>query len=375
MMTKLRLSFTMLLLLMASMGFAGSDTEETNVYILGEVNENDWAPNDGVRMEYNNDEGVYTATITADGRNEGYNYFGFTTELAENNDEGGWDYIEPFRLGATGEDDFLVTDEFLGQELSLTWDDYHAFKIPEGEYTLTLDLDNLRLLIERKQSAPEDVYILGLVNGNWGDADVGVKMDYNASSGLYTATVTIGEKYSETEEYDGYIIFSNKLAENWNGWDEIESYLFGATGEDDFVMTNSLMGKNISLTYDNPQWLQIPYGKYTLNLNLDNLTLVIRKKAVNDTVFILGNIDNNDFCVAEEVSVLRYDNVTRKRPDVVLYINGIALGIFELKSSYVSSGNGIRQLLQNQKQENIQNFFSINVFIKSCLTKYTGSSS
>lgn len=71
-----------------------------------------------------------------------------------------------------------------------------------------------------------------------------------------------------------------------------------------------------------------------------------------------ANIDNNDFYVAEEVSVLRYDNVTRKRPDIVLYINGIALGIFELKSSFVSSGNGIRQLLQNQKQENIQNFFS-----------------
>lgn len=70
------------------------------------------------------------------------------------------------------------------------------------------------------------------------------------------------------------------------------------------------------------------------------------------------NIDNNEFYVAEEVSVLRYDNVTHKRPDVVLYINGIALGIFELKSSYVSSGKGIRQLLQNQKKENIQNFFS-----------------
>ena len=295
------------------------DSEETNVYILGEVNGNDWAPNDGVRMEYNNDEGVYTATITADGRNEGYNYFGFTTELAENNDEGGWDYIEPFRLGATGEDDFLVTDECLGQELSLTWDDYHAFKIPEGEYTLTLDLDNLTLLIERKQSAPEDVYILGMVNGNWDDADVGVKMDYNASSGLYTATVTIGEKYCETEkdceEFDGYIIFSNKLAENWNGWDEIESYLFGATGEDDFVMTNSLMGKNISLTYANPQWLQIPYGEYTLTLNLDNLTLVIRKKAVNDTVFILGNIDDNDWAANEGVQMHRCkENESGKAP-------------------------------------------------------------
>lgn len=70
------------------------------------------------------------------------------------------------------------------------------------------------------------------------------------------------------------------------------------------------------------------------------------------------NIDNNDFYVAEEVSVLREDNSTRKRPDVVIYINGIVLGIFELKSSYVSSGKGIRQLLQNQKKENIQNFFS-----------------
>ena len=41
------------------------------------------------------------------------------------------------------------------------------------------------------------------------------------------------------------------------------------------------------------------------------------------------DIDSNDFYVAEEVSVLRFDKVTRKRPDVVLYINGIALGVFE----------------------------------------------
>lgn len=74
-------------------------------------------------------------------------------------------------------------------------------------------------------------------------------------------------------------------------------------------------------------------------------------------------IDNNDFYVAEEVSVLRFDKVTRKRPDVVLYINGIALGVFELKSSYVSAGKGIRQLLQNQKRENIMNFFSTAQFL------------
>ncbi|AEE97974.1 type I restriction endonuclease subunit R [Mahella australiensis] len=69
------------------------------------------------------------------------------------------------------------------------------------------------------------------------------------------------------------------------------------------------------------------------------------------------DIDKDDFAVAEEVSVLRYDKVTRKRPDLVLYINGIAMGVFELKSSYVSSGTGIRQMLTNQKRENILNFF------------------
>lgn len=70
------------------------------------------------------------------------------------------------------------------------------------------------------------------------------------------------------------------------------------------------------------------------------------------------NVENNDFYVAEEVSVVRFDGHSRKRPDLVLYINGIALGVFELKRSSVSVGEGIRQLLQNQKRENILSFFS-----------------
>lgn len=70
------------------------------------------------------------------------------------------------------------------------------------------------------------------------------------------------------------------------------------------------------------------------------------------------NIEKNDFHVAEEVSVLCNDQIKRKRPDIVLYVNGIALGIFELKSSYFSIGEGIRQNLTNQKKENIGRFFN-----------------
>ena len=71
----------------------------------------------------------------------------------------------------------------------------------------------------------------------------------------------------------------------------------------------------------------------------------------------------NDFAVAEEVTVPGGDLVSgakasTKRPDVVLYVNGIALGVLELKRSTVSVSEGIRQNLDNQKKEFIQPFFS-----------------
>jgi type I restriction enzyme R subunit len=71
-----------------------------------------------------------------------------------------------------------------------------------------------------------------------------------------------------------------------------------------------------------------------------------------------NNINNNDFYVAEEVSVLCFNQKERKRPDIVIYVNGIALAIFEVKRSCVSIGEGIRQSLTNQKKEYIQNFFN-----------------
>lgn len=139
------------------------DLDATNVYILGDIDQNSWDPTTGKIMNLNNN-GLYTAEITCDGRNEGYNYFGFTSELAENNDEGGWAYIEPFRFGAVSEGDFDVTDEMLGRELSLTYDNYHAFKIPEGEYNLNLNLETMKLVITKKGLLLGDVDLSGKVD-------------------------------------------------------------------------------------------------------------------------------------------------------------------------------------------------------------------
>jgi type I restriction enzyme R subunit len=73
--------------------------------------------------------------------------------------------------------------------------------------------------------------------------------------------------------------------------------------------------------------------------------------------------ENNHFAIAEEVTVKGADlanaaKASGKRPDVVIYINGIALGVLELKRSTVSVAEGIRQNLDNQKKEFIQPFFS-----------------
>ena len=69
--------------------------------------------------------------------------------------------------------------------------------------------------------------------------------------------------------------------------------------------------------------------------------------------------EQNDFAIAEEVTVPAADaKAHSKRPDVVLYVNGLALAVLELKRSIVSVAEGIRQNLDNQKKEFIQPFFS-----------------
>ena len=75
------------------------------------------------------------------------------------------------------------------------------------------------------------------------------------------------------------------------------------------------------------------------------------------TVWLIDweNPDNNHFGIAEEVTVSGEND---KRPDIVLYINGIAIGVLELKRSTVSVSEGIRQNLDNQKPEFIRPFFS-----------------
>lgn len=63
----------------------------------------------------------------------------------------------------------------------------------------------------------------------------------------------------------------------------------------------------------------------------------------------------NHFALAEEVTL---KGGHERRPDIVLYVNGIALVVIELKRSSVEVANGIRQLITNQEEIFNQGFFS-----------------
>jgi type I restriction enzyme R subunit len=64
--------------------------------------------------------------------------------------------------------------------------------------------------------------------------------------------------------------------------------------------------------------------------------------------------ENNDFALAEEVTLR---GGYERRPDLVLYLNGIAIGVIELKRSSVEIADGVRQLITNQEEIFNKGFF------------------
>ena len=65
--------------------------------------------------------------------------------------------------------------------------------------------------------------------------------------------------------------------------------------------------------------------------------------------------EKNDFALAEEVTL---KGGFERRPDIVLYLNGLAVGVIELKRCSVEIGDGVRQLITNQEEIFNKVFFS-----------------
>ncbi len=264
-------------------------------YVMGTVNGNTWAANVGYEMTAG-ENNVYTARITTTGSADGYDYFSFTTQLA--NDADGWDGIKGFRTGAESAD-LLIDDSNLGTALSLTdWGIYNSFKIAAGEWDLTLDLNNKTLTVSKVfNPITGKVYILGDVNGNGWHANNGVEMTTEDQK-IYTAEVTTA---GENSLY--YFGFTTELAndDDEGGWNYILPYRFGAPGEGTDVsitIEDSDLGTALALgEWGHTRAYALPAGQWNFTLDMEARTLTVTKATapgLRGDINGDGVVDSND---------------------------------------------------------------------------------
>ena len=134
---------------------AGSfDPITGELFVLGEVNGNGWNPSNGCE-----DGKIFTGTFTTAGENVdendgiGYSYFSFTTKLSESADD--WGSISGYRIGAL-ENDYLLNEDMMGIEVGLSnFGQSNSFKIPAGDYEVTVNLDAQTMVINKVEPAEE----------------------------------------------------------------------------------------------------------------------------------------------------------------------------------------------------------------------------
>lgn len=100
----------------------------------------------------------------------------------------------------------------------------------------------------------------------------------------------------------------------------------------------------------------------TYNLLRYGIPVQVSVSKSHETVHLIDweHPGENDFALAEEVTL---KGGYERRPDLVLYINGIAIGVIELKRSSVEVADGVRQLITNQEEIFNKGFFSTVQFV------------
>lgn len=73
--------------------------------------------------------------------------------------------------------------------------------------------------------------------------------------------------------------------------------------------------------------------------------------------------ENNVYHVTQEFEVERQNGEGTARPDVLVFINGIPLGVIECKRASVSTDQAVSQMIRNQKKEYIPQLFKFTQLV------------
>jgi type I restriction enzyme R subunit len=176
---------------------------------------------------------------------------------------------------------------------------------------------------------------------------------------------TVGQRERQTQNRV-VALFRDRLGYTYGGnWDDRDNsnidegmlarYLIGR-GYDQATATRAIALLTQTAALD-AGGLLYDANRETYELLRYGVGVKLTQSEQTETVHLIDwdNPSANHFVVAEEVTI---KGEHTKRPDVVLYVNGIALAVIELKRSTVDVSEGIRQNRGNQQQTFVQQFFT-----------------
>ena len=227
----------------------------TAMYLIGVANNQQWAANAGIEMEYDEASNLYTLTnvvLTANSQ------FAFATQLGSSNSD--WAGLNAYRLNSKGNSHWAVTEDQLGDELPYKnyVDDNHNWYIEQaGSYDITVNPANRTVTIDRRH---DNMYISYGVN--WTYADNSLQMT-TVDGITYQATITLN--------YDDFFLFSTERNDE-TAW--------GASNAG-YDITDIMIGYAQQLvihSLNNFHFVGTP-GKYIVVVNKEKKTVTLRKTA------------------------------------------------------------------------------------------------
>ena len=229
------------------------------LYLIGVDN---WNPTVGIAMEKVSDN-VFRCQVDFNATK----YFAFSTVLADNNDEGGWAYVNAHRYAGTVADATLVP----GEEMALVYGVNRSMQMTAGKYIITVDLNTMKVTAEAVLA--EHLYKIGN-NQGW---DLANKVEMTkVENNVFEAELTFTDALS-------YFAFTT--SSSTSDWDDVNNHRYASDvyqeRVDDGSEVNLLAGDgNANLTV-------LP-GVYTVRVNFNTNKVTVTQSVAKVIVSAAG---------------------------------------------------------------------------------------
>lgn len=246
----------------------GNTSYPETLYVIGNVNGGTWNPTNGYAMQQTS-EGVFSVSNISlnDEMGTGNAYFSFASSLSSSDtDWGGMGTRYGSAVQNDCEPSFTAANKIQGGE--------NSFVVPVGVYNITVSLVDMEMTITKGEGEvtppvptyPENMYVIGTVDGNGFDPTDGSKME-NEGDGFYTIE---GISFKANDGFTGFALVSD-LAENNDegGWNYINGLRYGPAEND----TEAEEGEN-EVKKNANSW-SIKPGEYNLYFSYDDMILEV----------------------------------------------------------------------------------------------------